>query len=353
MAEGWVSQLAQRTTAPIHQDRQAVRGRAAVDLFLGRGRPGHGEFRRSDGPILNPCQLKAHGSQVGPLGRRSLQQLAARTALSGTNRVFYCRAGYCTRPPRSPPVGRGRHQRTQRPLPLRLSLAFKLHACRITPAGINCHPLFLNSTIYRCDGRTVATRTVVLLLVAMDANPASWLMTGHDEAKHLRRQAQVLMAKAFALNKSPTSKPPPVRCLAAARDGVFRHHQDEQLRGTHTNCACRPRAWALWTVSNRSPGLSPTGTPVARGHARLREVTPCGVAGVSPPNISRRRAPSACHGCQARHPWSTGMARASPCHRPRADHRTWCLSTPPRRTAPATFSVLATAPCCSTWRRTF
>ena len=72
--------------------------------------------------------------QVGPLGRRSLQQLAARTALSGTNRVFYGRAGYCTRLPRSPPVGRGRHQRTQRPLPLRLSLAFKLHACRITPA---------------------------------------------------------------------------------------------------------------------------------------------------------------------------------------------------------------------------
>ena len=137
MAEDWVPQLAQRTTAPIHQDRQTVRGRAAGDLFLSRGRPGHGEFRRSDGPILNPCQLEAHGSQVGPLGRRSLQQLAARTALSGTNRVFYCRAGYCTRPPRSPPVGRGRHQRTQRPLPLRLSLAFKLHACRITPAGIN------------------------------------------------------------------------------------------------------------------------------------------------------------------------------------------------------------------------
>ncbi len=139
MAEDWVPQLAQRTTAPIHQDRQTVRARAAADLFLGRGRPGHGEFRRSDGPILNPCQLEAHGSQVGPLGRRSLQQLAVRTALSGTNRVFYCRAGYCTRPPRSPPVGRGRHQRTQRPLPLRLSLAFKLHACRITPAGINCH----------------------------------------------------------------------------------------------------------------------------------------------------------------------------------------------------------------------
>ena len=119
MAEDWVPQLAQRTTAPIHQDRQTVRGRAAGDLFLSRGRPGHGEFRRSDGPILNPCQLEAHGSQVGPLGRRSLQQLAARTALSGTNRVFYCRAGYCTRPPRSPPVGRGRHQRTQRPLPLR------------------------------------------------------------------------------------------------------------------------------------------------------------------------------------------------------------------------------------------
>ena len=67
----------------------------------------------------------------------------------------------------------------------------------------------------------------MLLLVAMDANPASWLMTGHDEAKHLRRQAQVLMAKAFALNKSPTSKPPPVRCLAAARDGVFRGGLEE------------------------------------------------------------------------------------------------------------------------------
>ena len=139
MAEDWVPWLAERTTAQIHRDRQTVRARAAGDLFLSRGRPGHGEFRLSDGPILNPCQLKAHGSQVGPLGRRSLQQLAARTALSGTNRVFYCRAGYCTRPPRSPPVGRGRHQRTQRPLPLRLSLAFKLHACRITPAGINCH----------------------------------------------------------------------------------------------------------------------------------------------------------------------------------------------------------------------
>ena len=139
MAEDWVPQLAQRTTAPIHQDRQTVRGRAAADLFLGRGRPGHGEFRRSDGPILNPCQLEAHGSQVGPLGRRSLQQLAVRTALTGTNRVFDCRAGYCTPPPRSPPVGRGWHQRTQRPLPLRLSLAFKLHACRITLAGINCH----------------------------------------------------------------------------------------------------------------------------------------------------------------------------------------------------------------------
>eukprot|EP01044_Picomonas_judraskeda_P013161 COSAG03_NODE_1961_length_3293_cov_2.079524_2_plen_102_part_00 len=43
--------------------------------------------------------ILVRGSQVGPLGRRSLQQLAARTALSGTNRVFDCRARYCTRPP--------------------------------------------------------------------------------------------------------------------------------------------------------------------------------------------------------------------------------------------------------------
>jgi hypothetical protein len=99
LAEGWVLWLAERTTAQIHRDRQTVRARAAADLFLGRGRPGYGEFWLSDGLIHTSWPILVRGSQVGPLGRRSLQQLAARTALSGTDRVFDCRAGYCTRPP--------------------------------------------------------------------------------------------------------------------------------------------------------------------------------------------------------------------------------------------------------------
>jgi hypothetical protein len=117
LAEGWVPRLAEHITAPIHRDRQTVRARTAADLFLGRGRPGHGEFRLSYGLIHTSRQLLVHASQVGPLGRRSLQQLAARTALSGTDRVFHCRAGHCTRPPRNPPVGRGWHQRIHRPVP--------------------------------------------------------------------------------------------------------------------------------------------------------------------------------------------------------------------------------------------
>jgi hypothetical protein len=117
LAEGWVPRLAERTTAPIYRDRQTVRGRAAGDLFLGRGCPGHGEFRLSDGLIHTSRSIVGRASQVGPLGRRSLQQLAARTALSGTDRVFHCRAGHCTRPPRNPPLGRGRHQRIHRPVP--------------------------------------------------------------------------------------------------------------------------------------------------------------------------------------------------------------------------------------------
>ena len=104
MAEHWVPWLAERTTAPIHRYRQTVRARTATDLFLGRGRPGHGEIRLSDGPIQSSWFNVERSSQVGPLGRRSLQQLAARTALSGTNRVFYCRVGHCARPPAPQPA---------------------------------------------------------------------------------------------------------------------------------------------------------------------------------------------------------------------------------------------------------
>ena len=102
---------------PIYRGRQTVRARAPADLFLGRGCPGHGEFRLSDGLIHTSRSIVGRASQVGPLGRRSLQQLAARTALSGTDRVFHCRAGYCTRPPPQPTLGPRWHQRIQRPVP--------------------------------------------------------------------------------------------------------------------------------------------------------------------------------------------------------------------------------------------
>ena len=56
-----------------------------AELFPGRGHPGHGEFRLSNGLIHTSWPILVRGSQVGPLGRRSLQQLAARTAPSDPN----------------------------------------------------------------------------------------------------------------------------------------------------------------------------------------------------------------------------------------------------------------------------
>jgi hypothetical protein len=112
---------------------------------------------------------------------------------------------------------------------------------------------------------------------------------------------------------------------------------------------CTPRSGR--TVTDRSPGLSPTGTPVARGCARLRRVTTCCTAGVSP-NISRRRAPSARHGCRVRHPWSTGMNRASPCRRPRAD-RADVVSFGTTKTNSSSHFFRPCCEDCSTWIQNF
>jgi hypothetical protein len=91
---------------------------------------------------------------------------------------------------------------------------------------------------------------------------------------------------------------------------------------------CTPRSGR--TVADRSPGCLRQVRrwhAVARGYALLRGR---GFAEYQPPP-------------RARHPWSTGMTRASPCRRPRADRADGVSFDITKTNSSATFSVLATA----------
>ena len=205
-----------------------MRARAPADLFLGRGCPGHGEFRLSDGLIHTSRSIVGRASQVGPLGRRSLQQLAARTALSGTDRVFHCRAGYCTRPPPQPTLGPRWHQRIQRPVP----------SAAIAGIQMNCMENRGAGAIYITFDRSVS------LQLSSDQ--------GGDAAPHGGHGV------------------PQPRAGARGRGGSDRRRQQtSQMRGLHPRCRGRS-----WRHSGNGGFATTTTTNFASRHFALHQSSP-------------------------------------------------------------------------------